>query len=84
MTLEITIITQDGKKVKYNNLAEALKRTRIDAGFSQEQLAERLGIIVQNLQKYEYGQRNPKDDMLQRFAETLGVDIYVLTTFSGS
>lgn len=44
---------------------------------------EKIGIKVQSWQKYEYGQRTPKDDMLERIANGLSVDIDVLTMFTG-
>ena len=73
MVVEITIKMQ----------AEAIKNARIAAGLSQEQAAEKVGIKVQSWQKYEYGQRMPKDEMLERIAQVLGVNINVLTTFTG-
>ena len=53
------------------------------AGITQEEAAERVGIKVQVWQKYEYGTRSSKDPMLEKIASVLGVDISVLTTFSG-
>ena len=83
MVVEITVKTKDGQSFKYNSQAEAIKRARLAAGLSQEQAAEKAGIKVQSWQKYEYGERTPKDDMLERIAGVLQVDINVLTSFSG-
>ena len=83
MIVEITVKTKDGQSFKYNSQAEAIKRARLVAGLSQEQAAEKAGIKVQSWQKYEYGERTPKDDMLERIAGVLQVDIKVLTSFSG-
>lgn len=83
MIVEITVKTKDGQFFKYNSQAEAIKKARIAAGLSQEQAAEKAGIKVQSWQKYEYGERTPKDDMLERIAGVLQVDIKVLTSFSG-
>lgn len=83
MIVEITVKTKDGQSFKYNSQAEAIKRARLAAGLSQEQAAEKAGIKVQSWQKYEYGERTPKDDMLERIACVLQVDIKVLTSFSG-
>lgn len=83
MIVEITVKTKDGQSFKYNSQAEAIKKARIAAGLSQEQAAEKAGIKVQSWQKYEYGERTPKDDMLERIAGVLQVDIKVLTSFSG-
>lgn len=83
MIVEITVKTKDGKSFRYNSQAEAIKKARIAAGITQEQAAEKAGIKVQSWQKYEYGERTPKDDMLERIAAVLQVDISVLTSFSG-
>ncbi len=83
MIVEITVKTKDGKSYRYNSQAEAIKKARIAAGLTQEQAAEKAGIKVQSWQKYEYGERTPKDDMLERIAAVLQVDISVLTSFSG-
>jgi transcriptional regulator with XRE-family HTH domain len=81
MILEITIKTTDGKTYKYNSQAEAIRKAREVAGLSQEQAAQAVGIKVQAWQKYEYGERNPKDDMLEKIAAALNTDIEMLTTF---
>lgn len=83
MIVEITVKTKDGKSFRYNSQAEAIKKARIAAGLTQEQAAEKASIKVQSWQKYEYGERTPKDDMLERIAAVLQVDISVLTSFSG-
>lgn len=83
MILEITIKTRDGKTIKYNSQAAAIRKAREDAGISQAEAADRVGIKVQAWQQYEYGTRTPKDSMLEKIAVALGVDISVLTTFSG-
>ena len=83
MIFEITIKTRDGKTIKYNSQATAIRRAREEAGISQAEAADRVGIKVQAWQQYEYGTRTPKDSMLEKIAVALGVDISVLTTFSG-
>lgn len=83
MIFEITVKTKDGATYKYNSQADAIRKAREAAGLSQEQAAEKVGIKVQNWQKYEYGQRAPKDDMLEKIARALSVDISVLTNFPG-
>lgn len=83
MIFEITVKTKDGKTYKYNSQAEAIRKAREAAGLSQEQAAEKVGIKVQSWQKYEYGERTPKDSMLDKIARVLSVDISVLTNFPG-
>ena len=83
MIVEITVKTKDGKTFKYNSQAVAIRNARIAAGLTREAAAERVGIKVQAWQQYEYGTRSPKDSMVEKMAAALGVDISVLTTFSG-
>lgn len=83
MIVEIEVKTKDGKSYKYNSQAEAIRKAREAAGLSQEQAAAKVGIKVQNWQKYEYGERAPKDEMLEKIAQALAVDISVLTSFVG-
>lgn len=83
MIVEIEVKTKDGKSYKYNSQAEAIRKAREAAGLSQEQAAAKVGIKVQNWQKYEYGERAPKDEMLEKIAQALAVDISVLTSFAG-
>ena len=66
MILEITVKMKDGKIFKYNSQAEAIKNARLQAGLSQEQAADLVGIKVQAWQKYEYGEREPKAEMLEK------------------
>ncbi len=75
MILEITVKMKDGKIFKYNSQAEAIKNARLQAGLSQEQAADLVGIKVQAWQKYEYGEREPKAEMLEKIAHALGVGI---------
>lgn len=75
MIIEITVKTKDGKTFKYNSQAEAIKKARIEAGLSQEKAADLVGIKVQSWQKYEYGEREPKECMLEKIAAALGVGI---------
>jgi DNA-binding helix-turn-helix protein len=64
-----------------NSQAEAIKKARIETGLSQEQAAAAVGIKVQNWQKYEYGEREPKESMLEKIASALGVGIDKLCRF---
>ena len=81
MIVEITVKTKEGKSYKYNSQAEAIKKARIESGLSQEQAAAAVGIKVQNWQKYEYGEREPKESMLEKIASALGVGIDKLCRF---
>ena len=55
-----------------------LRRARIDSGLSQNQLAKRLNISTQQLQKLETpGKSNPTVKTLARISEELGVPLEV-------
>lgn len=54
---------------------EKLKDVRVQNGWSQEELAKRLGTSKQVISRYENGQRTPKITVAQVWAETLGVPL---------
>ena len=54
-------------------LKDVLKTLRYKAGYTQSQLAERIGISTQGYQKYEYGQAMPAPDKIKPLAEALNV-----------
>jgi transcriptional regulator with XRE-family HTH domain len=78
---EVTIRTTDGKTYKFTSQSEAIRKAREAAGLSQEQAAKAVGIKVQAWQKYEYGDRVPKMNMLEKIAKALNTSIEVLTAF---
>lgn len=52
-----------------------IKEARVKAKLTQEKLAQKAGISVFTLQKYESGDRNPKIESLQKIANALGIAI---------
>lgn len=52
-----------------------LRRLRLDAGLSLQELAARIGLSHQQLQKYETGSNRLSVGLLPGFAEALGVDV---------
>lgn len=52
-----------------------IKEARVKAKLTQEKLAQKAGISVFTLQKYESGDRNPKIESLQKIANALGISI---------
>lgn len=56
-------------------LGNRLKSLRIDAGLTQEQLAERIGVKKQNISRYENGRVEPNIRTAKRIAEALGVTL---------
>lgn len=52
-----------------------LRRARIDAGLTQEQVAQQVGITRQALSYYESGRSQPDIDMLMSLCKVYGTDI---------
>ena len=52
-------------------IGDRLKYYRQKKGMTQEEVAEKLGIQKSNYQKYESGQRNPKDERITELAKIL-------------
>lgn len=50
-----------------------LKELRKAKGLSQEQVANQLGITLRAYQNYEYGQREPNIEMINKIADFYGV-----------
>ncbi len=60
--------------------AQILKRLRQENNWSQEQLAERIGVKRLAVGKYESGQTKPSAETLQKISEVFGVSIdYLLS-----
>lgn len=56
------------------NFAEILRELRTQRGWTQPQLAQRLGISRSTVSMYERGEREPDFAMLDRIAALFGVD----------
>lgn len=56
-------------------IAEKLRYFRSQRGLSQEQLAERAGIHVNTIRKYELGYRKPKIAQLKKIAGGLEISV---------
>lgn len=52
---------------------DKLKKARIDAGLTQADLANRLGVAVITVKKWEAGDRAPTIERLREIAKALGV-----------
>jgi transcriptional regulator with XRE-family HTH domain len=61
-------------------LGEAVRRMRLEAGMSQEQLAESAGTDLTQVGGVERGVRNPSYTTLLRLAAALGTSVGALTT----
>lgn len=57
------------------NLGSNIQKYRKEAGLTQKELAETLGVAVGTIQQYELGKRQPRLEMINRIAGALGVGI---------
>lgn len=67
------------KEDKDNIIGRNIRAAREAAGLTQRQLAEKLGMGYQQLNKYELGRREPGFKILKRIAEALNVPTDQLT-----
>jgi transcriptional regulator with XRE-family HTH domain len=63
-------------------LGEAIRRLRLEAGLSQEQLAERAGTDLTQIGGIERGVRNPSYTTLLRLAAALETSVGELTSLA--
>ncbi len=61
-----------------SRFGKRLKELRKRAGYTQEKLAEKVGIEPPNISKIENGIHFPQSDKLLKFANAFGVDIMAL------
>ncbi len=59
-------------------LGEAIRYLRNRLGLSQRDAAEELGISFVHLSNIENGKASPSPEMLERFRDAWGIDIYML------
>jgi transcriptional regulator with XRE-family HTH domain len=64
-------------------LGDYIKRHRMAAGLTMEQLAERAGVFRSSIHRWETGKRTPGAADLARLARALGVDFEDLFTLAG-
>ncbi|WP_346698958.1 helix-turn-helix domain-containing protein [Catenibacillus scindens] len=55
--------------------AEKIKKARLDAGITQKDLGQRLGVSAAMIAQYESGKRVPKVETLQKIAQALDIDL---------
>lgn len=59
-------------------LKDNIKKARLDAGLTQIEVAEKLGVAQAQYARWENGGRNPKDETVKKLAEIFGVTFYKL------
>ena len=66
-------IGMDNQQITQRYLQHILRRYRLAAGLTQEQLSEKIGISVSYYGMMEIGRKWPNINMLFRISEALGV-----------
>ena len=59
-------------------LKDNIKKARLDAGLTQLEVAEKLGVAQAQYDRWENGGRNPKDDTVEKLAEILNTSFEIL------
>ena len=57
------------------SIGENIKKIRVDAGLTQKELGERLGITSQSIAQWETGRREPKYQSMVKIADALNVPV---------
>ncbi len=63
------------KIVKTGEIGTAIRKRRKELGWSQEQLAEKVGVTFQQMQRYENGSTMLNVENVQRIADILGLPV---------
>ena len=61
-----------------------LQSLRLNAGVTQEQLADAMGLTVESISNIERGIHGPKFDNLEKIAKVLGVSVKDLFEFDSA
>lgn len=59
-------------------LKDNIKKSRLDAGLTQLEVAEKLGVVQAQYPRWENGGRNPKDETVEKLAEIFGTSFEIL------
>lgn len=59
-------------------LKDNIKKARLDAGLTQIEVAEKLGVAQAQYARWENGGRNPKDETVEKLAEIFGTSFEIL------
>ena len=63
-----------------NNTNDYLRNLRLKSGYTQQQVADSIGVTKATISKYEKGQRRINSNNIEKLASLFGVEpIYILT-----
>lgn len=71
------------KLSEYFKIGQRIQEFRNDRGLLQKELAEKAGIGLRTIQKYENNEVNPKTDSLEKIANALGYSLEGLLDLEG-
>lgn len=60
------------------SIGEKIKQARERAGLTKKELAERLGVAYQTINRFETGKRLPQIQMLKKISTALGIEDYAV------
>ena len=71
-----------GSILSSREIGGRLRQLRQQAGWTQERLAEQIGVSTQQIQKYECGSNKMNTDRLQQIAQALNVPVQSFFTLT--
>ena len=87
MVVNINCLSQSKYKtdiIRHMTVGEMIRALRKERGWSQIELAEKLGLMPQNISRYEKGHVQPRESTLVNFAEAFEVPLSELTNTASS
>ena len=72
------VISQYKSERNLKMLKDNIKKARLDAGLTQKEVAEKLGVAQAQYARWESGGRNPKDETVEKLAEILNTSFEIL------
>ena len=76
--ITILVISQSKSERNFKMLKDNIKKARLDAGLTQLEVAEKLGVAQAQYARWESGGRNPKDETVEKLAEILNTSFEIL------
>lgn len=72
------VISQYKSERNLKMLKDNIKKARLDAGLTQKEVAEKLGVAQAQYARWENGGRNPKDETVEKLAEIFNTSFETL------
>lgn len=72
------VISQYKSERNLKMLKDNIKKARLDAGLTQKEVAEKLGVAQAQYARWENGGRNPKDETVEKLAKIFNTSFETL------